>query len=328
MDGYNLIDIFYEGDEDEGKGELKKIFQLYDNYGNGLIERMAIDEYVSLNLIKNATTSNKSFIYEKHGPSRNILEMTYCLDGEMKMLLLPENKTYYIKPKEIIVYINNEDNNTFLFEYNNLNAMSIHVDLDDLDTVKDLVSYKDYQNLLKLKSTLLDGNIKKIKASEKLYNEAKNIQKFILNTIKDYVKININGTNLFTSSCDYILKNITTGLKPSEEKIIKEIQEKITEDLEFPPTIEEITYLYNISSYKLQKGFKGLYNSTYYEYIKKLRIKKSKELLKDKSLTILTISHMVGFENPSKFSEHFKNLTNMTPTEYRIKSNKENKKQP
>lgn len=328
MDGYNLIDIFYEGDEDEGKGELKKIFQLYDNYGNGLIERMAIDEYVSLNLIKNARTSNKNFIYEKHGPNRNILEMTYCLDGEMKMLLLPENKTYYIKPKEIIVYINNEDNNTFLFEYNNLNAISIHVDLDDLDTVKDLVSFKDYQNLLKLKSTLLEGNIRKIKSSEKLYNDAKNIQKFILNTIKDYVKINIDGTNLFTSSCDYILKNITTGLKPSEEKIIKEIQEKITEDLEFPPTIEEITCLYNISSYKLQKGFKGLYNSTYYEYIKKLRIKKSKELLKDKNLTILIISQMVGFENPSKFSEHFKNLTNMTPTEYRIKLNKENKKQP
>ena len=35
---------------------------------------------------------------------------------------------------------------------------------------------------------------------------------------------------------------------------------------------------------------------------------------------------MLGFKNPSKFSEHFKNITNITPTEYRINLNLKNKK--
>lgn len=326
MDGYNLIDIFYEGDTDSRKGELKKIFKSYDEYGRVLIERITLNEYLSLNLIKNSQVLNKNYINEKHGLDKNILEITYLLKGKMEMIVLPENKTYFIHPKDIITYINNENNNNFLLKLENLDAISLHIDLDYLNTFKDLISYKDYKNMMKLKEVLLKDNIKKIKANDKLYDDAKEILNFILNTIKDYVNINIKGTNLFTESVEYILKNITTGLKPEEEKIIKDIEKRIKKDLKTVPTIEDITSIYNISSYKLQKGFKGLYNSTYYDYIKKLRINKSKELLKNRDLTIIDISKMLGFKNPSKFSEHFKNITNITPTEYRINLNLKNKK--
>ena len=54
------------------------------------------------------------------------------------------------------------------------------------------------------------------------------------------------------------------------------------------------------------------------KYLTKKRVYLAKDLLsKDSDLSILDISGMLGFENPSTFSKHFKQEFNLTPKEYR-----------
>lgn len=57
------------------------------------------------------------------------------------------------------------------------------------------------------------------------------------------------------------------------------------------------------------------------KYLTKKRVYLAKDLLsKGPDLSILDISGMLGFENPSTFSKHFKQEFNLTPKEYRKNS--------
>ena len=52
-------------------------------------------------------------------------------------------------------------------------------------------------------------------------------------------------------------------------------------------------------------------------YLNKIRIEQSKLLLKNTDFSIVEIAMEVGFEDQSYFSKVFKNLTKMTPKQYR-----------
>ena len=96
-------------------------------------------------------------------------------------------------------------------------------------------------------------------------------------------------------------------------KIEKDIHTNISE----PPKIKKLGR--KIFSISLQdtKSFQGVYDKTYYEYVKGCRVEKGRELLEDRRLSILEIAYMVGYENPSKFTKAFKGLVGKTPRDYR-----------
>ena len=56
---------------------------------------------------------------------------------------------------------------------------------------------------------------------------------------------------------------------------------------------------------------------SYRNYLNKIRIEQSKLLLKNTDSSIVEIAMEVGFEDQSYFSKVFKNLTKMTPKQYR-----------
>ncbi len=91
----------------------------------------------------------------------------------------------------------------------------------------------------------------------------------------------------------------------------------IIDNLERQVTVKEISEKLGVSIYILQKNFKQVKGTTVYDYIRRMKINNSKILLKETSDSIIEISHKTGYENPSKFSAAFKNITGYTPTEYR-----------
>ena len=75
----------------------------------------------------------------------------------------------------------------------------------------------------------------------------------------------------------------------------------------------------------------SMFSSTFKEYtgenfssfLKKLRIEKSKKLLKNTDLNIREISNKVGFEDARRFAKVFKEVTGMTPRAFREKNGTE-----
>jgi two-component system, response regulator YesN len=59
---------------------------------------------------------------------------------------------------------------------------------------------------------------------------------------------------------------------------------------------------------------------SFVDYLRQVRIDKSKELLKSADYKINEISEMVGYKNPKHFAKSFKQVTGISPVEYRNKS--------
>lgn len=63
--------------------------------------------------------------------------------------------------------------------------------------------------------------------------------------------------------------------------------------------------------------FKGLMNYTPMEYLKKMRIERSKQLLLGTNLNILQIAWEVGYAHQSSLNRIFKDIEGITPAEFR-----------
>ena len=80
-----------------------------------------------------------------------------------------------------------------------------------------------------------------------------------------------------------------------------------------------------VSKSNLYRKVKAILGCTTNELIRKTRIKKAAHLLKNSELKISEITYRVGFNDLQYFRKCFKEVYNMTPSEF-AKANKENNK--
>ncbi|MDR1573911.1 MAG: AraC family transcriptional regulator [Clostridiales Family XIII bacterium] len=83
-------------------------------------------------------------------------------------------------------------------------------------------------------------------------------------------------------------------------------------------TLENTARFAYISPSYLSKVFKAETGYTINSYLSRIRIDESKRLMADKSLSLLTISGMVGFEDQSYFAKVFKKFEGVSPVQYRL----------
>ena len=89
-------------------------------------------------------------------------------------------------------------------------------------------------------------------------------------------------------------------------RLIK-VEQLLVEDFKkMPPTIDEFSRLFSMSSTKLKKSFKIMYGDSIYSYYQKQRLKKAYELLVSGCCNIKQTSQAVGFNNVSNFTLAFK----------------------
>ena len=99
------------------------------------------------------------------------------------------------------------------------------------------------------------------------------------------------------------------------DKRILFIESYLLENLQKKISLEEIANLVNVSPIYLRQLFKAETNQTITKYTLKLRLEKSKELLKTTFLRVKEIRVLVGLRNQSKFTQYFKEEYEMTPSE-------------
>lgn len=126
----------------------------------------------------------------------------------------------------------------------------------------------------------------------------------------------INNKNTSSSINNLFLYCYELMMRENKFESVKYIEEHYTEDIDFKK-LAEIEH-YNTNYYT--EWFKNKMGISPSEYIKKLRIDKSKELLLNTDLTILQIGESVGYKYNSSFTRAFKDIENITPKEFRLYS--------
>jgi AraC-like DNA-binding protein/ligand-binding sensor protein len=93
------------------------------------------------------------------------------------------------------------------------------------------------------------------------------------------------------------------------------IQEHQTEEL----SLTQVAKAVNMSSYYFCKMFKKIAGINFTDYVSRVRIEKSKNLLLNPNLRVSEIAFEVGFQSLTHFNRVFKKILNESPTDYRAK---------
>ena len=91
------------------------------------------------------------------------------------------------------------------------------------------------------------------------------------------------------------------------------INEHLTEDISISDVARHINYSESYFGY----AFKKKYKISVSQYIRELKLTKSKDLLKNTSFSIAGVASCVGFYDPNYFSALFKKHFGISPKEYR-----------
>lgn len=108
------------------------------------------------------------------------------------------------------------------------------------------------------------------------------------------------------------LKDILT-IKDEIEEAIKYINENYYKDINMAMVANYISLNY----YYFSTLFKERVGMSFLDYLNKVRIQRAKELLLSTNLKIWEIAQKVGYKNPKHFTRIFKELTGLSPNEYR-----------
>ncbi|QOR34989.1 helix-turn-helix transcriptional regulator [Clostridium sp. 'deep sea'] len=152
---------------------------------------------------------------------------------------------------------------------------------------------------------IINNNMPSNSNSRLLYLQSKSIE---------IISLFIENKLLTKAAC----KNIIC-LKTEDIEKIKYAKEVITNNYVDPLSVEQLAKYVELNSYKLKVGFKKIYHTTIYGYIRNLRMIKAKEYLESGEKSVIEVANLVGYANPSHFSAAFKKKYGINPSELKSK---------
>ena len=106
-----------------------------------------------------------------------------------------------------------------------------------------------------------------------------------------------------------------TRLDRKDIECLHEARLYIEQHYHKPCTIIDLARMVGINQTKLKSGFKELFGTTVFGYVRDLQMEKARQLLSDEKLYINEVADQVGYKHPQHFAAAFKRKFGMLPSE-------------
>ncbi|HAU35030.1 AraC family transcriptional regulator [Lysinibacillus fusiformis] len=90
----------------------------------------------------------------------------------------------------------------------------------------------------------------------------------------------------------------------------------MVENMMNPPSLMELSRLIGLNDFKLKKGFKEMYGTTVFGYLREKRLEQASLLLQNGTMNVMEVANAVGYSNPSHFAEVFKEKYGVSPRDF------------
>lgn len=298
-------------------------YNLLEKNERGEVIRFFLDDNLEASISKLSKIKVKRTYSFKDMNKHDLLIIGFCLEGQIAII---NEERQIIKEREIFYFRPVEDFKIELLEHNFLYYLIDLKSFEEFKVIRDSqqLCCRNLNNLgcdLCIDSICKKGRIKLERAPYVIHSYIEDIRKIKnkeINSFLDYVEIKGKLFNYLTWFVKLRLNN-----NPAIEGRrcglyhVNRAKKIIIDNLDKSITVKEIAEKLDISTYRLQKCFKKVEETTVYDFIRKVKIENSKILLRKSNSSIIDISQKIGYENPSKFSATFKSLTGFTPSEYR-----------
>lgn len=109
--------------------------------------------------------------------------------------------------------------------------------------------------------------------------------------------------------------NKRSQLSKKDLNKIKQAEEILLQRMESPPSLLELAKIVGLNDYKLKIGFKELFGTSTFAYLRDQRMERAMLLLRSGTSNVTETAVAVGYNNISHFSESFKKKYGMKPSE-------------
>lgn len=106
------------------------------------------------------------------------------------------------------------------------------------------------------------------------------------------------------------------ALSPSERDRIHAAKEILVQNMASPPTLSQLSQSLSLSINKLEFGFRELYGTTVFGFLKEYQMQKARLLFEEADMNVSQVAWAVGYVNVSHFSAAFKKRFGIQPKTY------------
>jgi AraC-like DNA-binding protein/ligand-binding sensor protein len=124
---------------------------------------------------------------------------------------------------------------------------------------------------------------------------------------------------IFAQHLSILSNQLVVQQEHSEPPVIRRAKEFINEHQAEDLTLGQVAKAVNTSTFYFCKMFKKATGINFTDYLSRVRIEKSKNLLLNPNLRVSEIAFEVGFQSLTHFNRVFKRILGQSPTEYRAK---------
>jgi AraC family transcriptional regulator len=225
--------------------------------------------------------------FEKSSPSRNYLELRFCLERTETVDVLsfkfsPVHLSQFVKPRK-----------------------------GDSMLSDDVLNFRHRSSFTKIlplcgKTRLVLEGILNHTYSDSLENIYINAQTQML--LLYSMDCMLGDKQLDVINCKFLAN------EADREKITRS-REILIQHIGEPITIKELSRKVAINECYLKKGFKEMFGTTIFDFYQSQRMEHAKYLLYEKGLSVTEVSLMLGYSSISHFSTAFKKHTGLKPCE-------------
>jgi transcriptional regulator GlxA family with amidase domain len=116
---------------------------------------------------------------------------------------------------------------------------------------------------------------------------------------------------------------IFKGQKMHEDEIVKEAQDYIESNTQKKISIKQLASRFAVSRRQFDRRFIEATGNTPFEYLQRVKVEVAKKLLETGRKTVSEVMYEVGYSDASAFRKVFKEITSLSPVEYRNRYNRE-----
>lgn len=116
---------------------------------------------------------------------------------------------------------------------------------------------------------------------------------------------------------------IFKGQKMHEDEIVKEAQDYIESNVREKISVKQLASRFAVSRRQFDRRFIKATGNTPFEYVQRVKIEAAKKLLEAGRKTVAEAMYEVGYSDASAFRRVFREITSLSPVEYRNRYHRE-----
>lgn len=105
----------------------------------------------------------------------------------------------------------------------------------------------------------------------------------------------------------------------ADKEAIIAARDLINKNVAQPLGLSEIAKKVGINEFKLKYGFKEMFSTTLFTYLREKRLGLATQMIRDTEKSIASIADELGFSSPQHFSNHYKQRFGLSPKKVRMK---------